>query len=409
MVVMRDTKHRGRNIKFALIIFVLFVCVRCIDPASVELHRVDRIQIIQDLILLHIDDRYTVGIGGGEGQDFVLMSQDEGKTWRKINNMPPEWSQMGEDPSVNIHSDCLVQDASICYRITGEPYIEQSVDSGLNWQIVWQYPDTRYYFSERSWRPSDSFLPLDYAPLDFAILESDQDYKIYFSMGFQGLLIRSSDGNWIRQAVLIAQPIPFNQVDLSKILDILFAEEEIIAIAGISIFLFYFIRAIIIQLIYCSTKTRLWRIIGFVVVAFIYFELFAMKSSFDINMITWFWQHDLMSLYHLFESIQSNPFSGYYLILFWIITIILILSISARNCFWSFLSGFIYIAYPLIAISVAVLPFILWCMAIITSYSVALITSLSLSLLIIILPRNFLLDLPYIAEGRPIPRLSRKN
>jgi hypothetical protein len=399
---MCEQNKQTRKIQLIILAIVVLVGIRC-DPMSVELHRVDRVRVMEGLVLLHVDDRATAGVGGiDEEQDFVMLSQDRGDTWRRIDNMPPDWAQLGEDTGVRVRTECTKYSHLICYRIDGHSWIEKSIDAGGTWHIIWRYPYQRLNFTERIWGWDQDYtgLSFDTAPLDFAIYENGSEHTVFFAMGFQGLMVVTPDGEWQRQAILLAKPVPYQITSIKEISDTLEMEKVVLMFIGLICFLYYFMRNIVVQMICCSWKVRFWRIMSLVLLAVC------------IGVFFWVDHISMARKVQYFYAVGHNPFYSLSLLLFGpnhrlstslimiAVWIIVSFTVCARNKLWSLISLPVYILYSLTVVSLGILPFVFWCLAIIQTYSMALIASIIIVVLMIVIPHPLLLSIPYRAEGR---------
>jgi hypothetical protein len=107
---------------------------------------------------------------------------------------------------------CLPEDQNICYRITGQEQVEESLDSGQTWGVAWKIPFGRRYFMDRvNWGPCSH--PVDPGPFDMVVIGSQRS-RVLFASGSEGVLIRNEDGSFSRHEVLGATPTPYAKFDL---------------------------------------------------------------------------------------------------------------------------------------------------------------------------------------------------
>jgi hypothetical protein len=106
---------------------------------------------------------------------------------------------------------CLPEDQNICYRITGEEQVEESLDGGYSWDVAWQIPFGRRSFMERK---ADGGLlgvcgkMLAPGPFDMVLIGGNGS-RVLFASGNEGVLIRNEDGTFSRHGVLGAEPTPY--------------------------------------------------------------------------------------------------------------------------------------------------------------------------------------------------------
>jgi hypothetical protein len=115
---------------------------------------------------------------------------------------------------------CLPEDQNICYRITGEQQVEESLDGGYSWEVAWQIPFGRRSFMERK---ADGGLlgvcgkKLAPGPYDMVLIGGNGS-RVLFASGNEGVLIRNEDGTFSRHGVLGAEPTPYADLNPTLVL-----------------------------------------------------------------------------------------------------------------------------------------------------------------------------------------------
>lgn len=126
------------------------------------------------------------------------ISRDGGATWERDYDIPGSESPFG--PRQNTEG-CLPNDPSRCFRVNGEPLVEESNDGGSTWQIAWEPPAGRPFFQERFEGGGCSEFVIGGVDL----LVSDTG-TVLVGMGDLGLVRRNPDGTWDRDVTGYANP-----------------------------------------------------------------------------------------------------------------------------------------------------------------------------------------------------------
>jgi len=151
--------------------------------------------------------------------DTLSYSADGGRTWREtaLEEAPTEVVQQFENFHPSNQRVCDPLQSEVCYRLTGQPKIEQSLDNGATWQTSWELPAARDDFMWRYLNPPDVFgflpaCPQDYVtlhPQDLEVIVVNHQTWVVAALGAEGVLVRAPDGHWERVAVLNADPTPY--------------------------------------------------------------------------------------------------------------------------------------------------------------------------------------------------------
>ena len=110
-----------------------------------------------------------------------------------------------------------------CYRITGQPQVERSLDGGRSWQVDWEFPLERVDYTRRAGGLMGPKV-INMAPLDLAVLELPDGPRVLAAMGDEGALVRLADGSWQRVAVINATPTPLKAENVADALSNLYIE-----------------------------------------------------------------------------------------------------------------------------------------------------------------------------------------
>ena len=152
----------------------------------------------------------------------------DGLVWQDYPNPSPELQEAGIKDPILPKQVCLPSRPLECYRITGQPQVERSLDGDLTWKIDWQFPlERRSYMSHRYLVTPP---PMNINPLDIAVLELPDGPRVVVAMGDQGALVRLADGSWKRIPVLSADPTPLKAENILQPFSDLLMEEIILVI-----------------------------------------------------------------------------------------------------------------------------------------------------------------------------------
>jgi hypothetical protein len=173
-----------------------------------------------------------------QGTPWVAQSLDDGITWNILQN-PPEAIVQQLQQAVNLPIvNCGSGDPRHCYRITGEETVEESYDGGQSWQVAWRTPWGRRKFMDRSlyagpMASCKSFPGIDLGPYDLALSEREGRQTLIVAMGNEGVLVRTPGGEWQRDGVLGAVPTPYIENYLPGVVFDILPELGISAVVGL--------------------------------------------------------------------------------------------------------------------------------------------------------------------------------
>lgn len=221
-----------QRISLVFYIGIFTLMLSACSPAVYEVHVVEKIAVSNQVLYVQAseDCNYCENVGGY----VYFASNDNGETWREVASPSVEIIQILERNQNNKSPICLSDDPQICYRITDTERVEFSVDGGVSWQVDWQIPVGRKYYMQRH---SLYFSP-DTNPRDIKIIESGGGYFVAVAMGNQGVLVKTSNGEWNRYAVGKASPTPYQSASFSEATDVLFNEWIVAILIAIGFFLF---------------------------------------------------------------------------------------------------------------------------------------------------------------------------
>ncbi len=186
---------RKRNI--SLLIFLSIVLLACYPGCSSYLS-VDMVTIVDEIPYLHATletDEHCYS-----REDHYFMSNNNGRNWKEIV-VPPIAMQPTANPPEEVQlTVCVPNQTHTCYRISGKEKVEISTDGGLTWKTDWKLPPGR-----KSYMARDDTIPrkdgVDTIPKDMGIAVRKAGHLVIVAMGNQGVLIKSTDGDWIRYPV----------------------------------------------------------------------------------------------------------------------------------------------------------------------------------------------------------------
>lgn len=156
---------------------------------------------------------YALGVGffrSSDGIDWDVIDRD------RIPS--PIYEELMESRELPMMA-CVPEDPQTCYRIIKDEQVLISKDGGNNWEILWRVPPGRRYFMERAVEDPVQFCPksVDLGPYDMIVLGSGESHNLIIAMGNEGVLVRNSNGEILRQPVGASIPTPLNSFDPSII------------------------------------------------------------------------------------------------------------------------------------------------------------------------------------------------
>jgi hypothetical protein len=148
-------------------------------------------------------------------------TSEDGMTWEQYpNTQLPDYIQQAFQEEVQLPLIlCMPDDQQSCYRISGEEIVEETIDGGETWDIVWQVPFGRRHFIDRL-AESSIFTcgkDIDLGPYDMVLLEVDGTQRLIIAMGNEGVLVRSEEGEFSRHRIGQARPTPYAKLSIEPI------------------------------------------------------------------------------------------------------------------------------------------------------------------------------------------------
>lgn len=147
-----------------------------------------------------------------------FVSRDLGNTWEAVQTIPAGiLSDMAEPPSLPL-TLCDPADESICFRISGQPWVEGSQDGGTTWRTAWRIPPERESYLMRKNRALGGCgRTPDLIPRDMAFVTQPGGSTLVVAMGNEGVVIHPPSGAWQRVAVsLFIRPTPLAAPNLDQ-------------------------------------------------------------------------------------------------------------------------------------------------------------------------------------------------
>ena len=140
-----------------------------------------------------------------------LVSRDLGDSWEGIQPMPAEiFADIAKPPSLPL-TLCDPVDELVCFRISGQPWVEGSQDGGASWHTAWRIPPERESYIRRA---NSSGLAgcgktPNFVPLDMTFVSQPGGSTLVIAMGNEGIVIHPPSGDWWRVEVgPYIQPTP---------------------------------------------------------------------------------------------------------------------------------------------------------------------------------------------------------
>jgi hypothetical protein len=232
------TKHHWWGI---LGLILLAGLLSACDPTNYLYLVVKGVSVVDQKPYLRVSIHVSWGPGCcGEDPNNYFVSQDEGETWQELPTQPeylPETIWLPESSHIG---ECVPNDPQVCYRLSNEPVVEISADGGKTWQIDWRMPPGRGLYMARH----PIFIDLikvfpDTIPYDLGVLNTEDGHVVIVAYGNQGVLVKSTSGEWDRYPVLMepndlgegyykevfpATPLPYRATSVGALLTSLVTE-----------------------------------------------------------------------------------------------------------------------------------------------------------------------------------------
>jgi hypothetical protein len=132
-----------------------------------------------------------------------LVSRDLGDSWEGVQPMPAEiFAGIAEPLSLPL-TLCDPADERMCYRISGQPWVEGSQDGGASWHTAWRIPPERESYIRRvnSGGLAGCGKTPNFVPLDMTFVYQPEGSILVVAMGNEGIVIHPPAGDWQRTAV----------------------------------------------------------------------------------------------------------------------------------------------------------------------------------------------------------------
>jgi hypothetical protein len=136
----------------------------------------------------------------------AYISRDDGKTWTWENDIPAEVGQKFIQPVNLPFVLCDPTALQTCYRIDGQPRVDESHDGGHTWQIAWEIPASREQYIQRAATRrtiggQGCGKTPDLRTFDMLFTLEEGGSKLLVAMGNEGLLIHTAGAGWQRTEI----------------------------------------------------------------------------------------------------------------------------------------------------------------------------------------------------------------
>jgi hypothetical protein len=219
--------------RIVLLLALLAGLLSACDPYSLPYLVVYRVSIYDQRPYLRSIIKRSFGLGMGDPEAGpYYASPDEGQSWQEVPARSEDLPPAIMAPESSQSEACVPQEPQVCYRLTYQPAVKISTDGGQSWQVDWQMPPGRQGYMLR--QPELEHLlgvTPDTIPYDLTILETGDGYVVIVAYGNQGVLVKSTSGEWNRIAVRSADeeirpaaPLPYQVTDFNEVTQALQSE-----------------------------------------------------------------------------------------------------------------------------------------------------------------------------------------
>lgn len=216
-------KYLGYIIFLSFLTSLLSSC----DPVGNPYLYVDRVIAHEKTPCVIASQQYSFGIPMiPDHGDILYCSNDHGGTWEINNEGETIIREALTKPVERIMTECIPSKRAYCFRITGKKQVEKTVDGGETWLIDWEVPGDRAIFMSKN--PALAGLlqvEPEIIPQNIGVFEENQMFIVVVAMGNQGVLVKSTNGNWTRYPIISpydktrsATPFPFYATNFLELL-----------------------------------------------------------------------------------------------------------------------------------------------------------------------------------------------
>jgi hypothetical protein len=170
--------------------------------------RIERVVSVDQQIFARRHDYYGTDYYGMYSADYYAVSQDGGKHWQEVKEVPAAVRARVELPQIV----CESANPRICYRVAQKHQVDESRDGGATWQVAWRVPANRETLVERFLTRGLYTQRFDLGPFDLTLAQSpgtNGASTLIVAMGTDGVLLRTPDGAWKQYTVVNSYPTPF--------------------------------------------------------------------------------------------------------------------------------------------------------------------------------------------------------
>jgi hypothetical protein len=135
----------------------------------------------------------------------AYTSRDLGKTWEVTDQLTTELQQALSQKANLPITLCEPAAPQKCYRIDGQPRVEESGDGGQTWETAWEIPaDRREYIRRSAAKPGGSCGKTpDLRTFDMLFAPAQGEALLLVAMGNEGLLVHTASEGWQRNSMNI--------------------------------------------------------------------------------------------------------------------------------------------------------------------------------------------------------------
>jgi len=167
------------------------------------------------------------------GEEWFL-SDDLGQNWERVTDLPPHLQALpGPEPDLP-KTICDSRQPDRCLRISGEEFVEESLDGGASWSRIWEIPPGRREVMDRLAASPVCPKTIDLGPYDAVFAGPPSGRVALIALGNEGILRITDQGPQPRVPVAgYATPTPYLAFTFQGAFNLILPELTILLIVSL--------------------------------------------------------------------------------------------------------------------------------------------------------------------------------